>query len=144
MAIRDINKKPHIIDRDNNIFIGIDLPFRKSDGAEGWFASTKTTLFAIKNNIHALLLTTKGERLMQPNLGLNLRKYLFEPFGANTRIAIENDIMDAFAFWLPFVNIKELEVNMTDKDKNEINISITFNIKRDPRSFESIQVTIGE
>ena len=54
MSIRDLNKRPFIADRDVNTFIGIDLPFRKSDGPEGWFASTKTTIEAVKNNIRSL------------------------------------------------------------------------------------------
>ena len=43
------------------------------DGADGWFASTKTTVEAVKHNIKNLLLTQKGERYFQPNLGINLR-----------------------------------------------------------------------
>ena len=54
MAIRDITKKPYIQDRDENVFIGISLPFRKSTGVEGWFASESTTIEAVKNtNISA-------------------------------------------------------------------------------------------
>ena len=48
-----------------SIFIGIDLPFRKGD-AEGWFASTTTTIESVKNNIRNLLQTNPGEILMQP------------------------------------------------------------------------------
>ena len=84
MAIIDLNKKPIIVDRNNDIFIGIDLPFRKSGGSEGWFASTSTTIKAVKNNIRLLLQTQKGERLMQPQLGLNLQKYLFEQITIDT------------------------------------------------------------
>ena len=73
MAILDKTKKPYIADRDNKVFIGIDLPIRKSDGSEGYFASTSTTIEAVKNNIKNLLLTERGERIMQPFLGLNLR-----------------------------------------------------------------------
>ena len=40
MAIKDTTRKPYIEDNDENIFIGIDLPFRKSNGIEGYFAST--------------------------------------------------------------------------------------------------------
>ena len=43
MAIIDPSKKPYIVDRDENIFVGIDLPFRLSTGPEGYFASTSTT-----------------------------------------------------------------------------------------------------
>ena len=32
MAVRDKARKPNIIDRDRNIFIGIDTPIRKSEG----------------------------------------------------------------------------------------------------------------
>ena len=44
MAIRDTTQKPYIQDRDELVFIGIDLPFRKSDGVEGWFESTTDTI----------------------------------------------------------------------------------------------------
>ena len=145
MAIRDLNKRPFIADRDVNTSIGIDLPFRKSDGPEGWFASTKTTIEAVKNNIKLLLQTQRGERLMQPNLGINLRKYLFEQLTSDTKSAIENEISDTFSFWLPFVNINDLQVNISEGDTNNtINIFISFNINKDPNVTESIQITIGE
>ena len=147
MAIKDLSKKPFIEDRDDNIFIGIDLPFRKSDGIGGWFASTTTTITAVKNNIRNLLSTHKGERYLQPNIGLNLRKFQFEQFTDETRITIENEIVDTFRFWLPFVEIKDLKINMNELDsigKNKLNISVLFNILKDPNTLESVNVTIGE
>ena len=136
MAIKDTSKKPFIEDRDNNVFIGIDLPFRKSDGIEGWFASTTTTIEAVKNNIRNLLSTHKGERYMQPNIGLNLRKFLFEQFTDELRLQIENDILDTFDFWLPFVQVKDLTVEMSSATDGSVNnnkliINVVFNITRD-------------
>ena len=149
MAIKDLSKKPFIEDRDNNVFIGIDLPFRKSDGIEGWFASTTTTIKAVKNNIRNLLSTHKGERYMQPNIGLNLRKFLFEQFTDELRLQIENDILDTLDFWLPFIQVKDLKVGMSsatvgDVNNNKLIISVVFNITRDPNTLESVQVEIGE
>ena len=147
MAIRDISKKPYIQDRDELIFIGIDYPFHKSLGVEGWFKSTETTIEAVKNNIKMLLMTNKGERLMQPNLGLNLRKYMFEQFTDELRITIENEIVDTFNFWLPFVQVRDLVIDMEATDsigKNKLNISVLFNIIKDPNTLESVDVTIGE
>ena len=44
MAIIDTSISGSTIEnRDLDIFIGIDLPFYKSNGTEGYFASTKTT-----------------------------------------------------------------------------------------------------
>ena len=148
MAIKDLSKKPFIEDRDNNVFIGIDLPFRKSDGIEGWFASTTTTITSVKNNIRNLLNTHKGERFMQPNIGLNLRKFQFEQFTDELRLQIENDILDTFEFWLPFIQVRDLKVQMSDATAGSVNnnkliISVVFNITRDPNTLESVQVEIG-
>ena len=147
MAVRDTTRKPYIEDRDSNIFVGIDYPFHKSNGVDGWFASTDTTIKAVKNNIKMLLNTNKGERLMQPGLGINLRKFLFEQFTDESRLTVQNEIYDTFRTWLPFVEIKELDINMNATDaigKNEMSIFITFNITRDPSTLESIHVEIGE
>ena len=147
MAIIDTSKKPFIEDRDDRIFIGIDMPFRKSNGQEGYFASTTTTIDAVKNNIRNLVQTNKGERFMQPSLGIELRKYLFEQFTDESRISIENDITDALNFWLPFVEIKKLIVAMDeeyDVGRNKLKIDITFNINKDPNTLSSVQIDIGE
>ena len=137
-----------INDRDENVFIGIDLPFRKSDGTEGWFASTTDTISAVKNNIRNFLRTHKGERYLQPNLGLGLRNYLFELYTEELRLQIENEIIDGFEFWLPFVQIRSLDINMSATDdsvsKNKLIINILFNIQRDPNTLESVQVEIGD
>ena len=147
MAIIDTTKKPYIQDRDEDIFVGIDYPFHKSFGVDGWFKSTETTIEAVKNNIKMLLMTNKGERLMQPNLGLNLRQYMFEQFTDELRITIENEIVDTFKFWLPFVQLRDLVIKMEETDaigKNKLKISVLFNIVKDPNTLESVDVTIGE
>ena len=147
MAIKDTTRKPYIEDNDENIFIGIDLPFRRSNGKDGYFASTSTTIEAVKNNIKNLVNTNTGERLMQPNLGLNLRNYMFEQFTPDTIVSVQNDIVDTFKKWLPFVEIRDIQVSMDENDavgKNKMSINIVFNITRDPDTLESVQVEIGE
>ena len=145
MAFRDTKKKPFIEDRDDNVFIGIDLPFRRSDGKEGYFASTTTTIEAVKNNIKNLVQTNKGERFMQPELGLNLRSYMFEQVTDETIINIQNDIVDTFKVWLPFVEIQDIQISANETDavgRNKLLINIIFNITKDPTSLESVQVEI--
>ena len=148
MAVQDTTRKPYIEDNDENIFIGIDLPFRKSTGTEGYFASTSTTIEAVKNNIRNIINTNQGERIMQPQLGINLRKYLFEQFSDEVVFSIQNDIVDTFKKWLPFVEIQDIQVNMSNSNdsigKNTMNITIVFNITQDPNTLESVSIEIGE
>ena len=110
MAIKDTTKKPFINDRDENIFIGIDLPIRRGDGVDGYFASTSTTIEAVKNNIRNLLLTEAGERIMQPHFGLSLRSVLFEQMDGDLDLEIQEDILNKLNFWLPFVNVEDIQI----------------------------------
>ena len=146
MAIRDRIRKPYIVDNDEEVFIGIDLPFRKSDGREGWFASTSTTIEATKNNIRNLLSTNQGERLMQPSLGINLRKYLFNPLTPETILEMQDNILDVFEFWLPFVEVRDIKINTADTEpdvnQNELSLEILFNILQDPTTLESAQISL--
>ena len=147
MAIRNINIKQFVEDRDENVFIGIDLPFRRSDGVEGWFASTSTTIEAVKNNIRNLIQTEKGERLMQPNFGISLKKFQFEQYTNEIRREMENSILDAFQYWLPFVGIQNIVITTADGediDKNRINIKVFFKITKNPTQLESVEVNIGD
>ena len=147
MAILDTSKKPFIQDRDNDVFIGINLPFKKSEGSEGYFLSTTTTIDAVKNNVKLLLSTDKGERIFQPNLGIGLRRFLFEPITGETTLAIQNEIIDTFNFWLPFITIRDIQVETTSADgtnPNQISINVIFNLDKDPNTLESVQVQIGE
>ena len=147
MAIVNTRTKQFIEDKDTRVSVGIDFPFaRVPDQRDGYFKTTKTTIESVKNNIKLLLQTQKGERLMQPNLGLNLRKYLFEQITMDTKTSIEADINDTFNFWLPFVEIIDLNVNLgedSDIGRNQIDISLTFRINKDPNSQESVQLSIG-
>ena len=142
MAIKDLSRKPYIEDNDTNIKIGIDLPIRRGDNLDGYFATTSTTIEAVKNNIRNLLQTNEGERFFQPKLGLNLRALLFEHIKTENLIGIQDSILDKFQFWLPFVEVRNIQVLSSDNDssidKSEIRVKIDFNIKQDPNTLDSV------
>ena len=142
MAIKDTSRKPYISDNDTNIKIGIDLPIRRGGDSDGFFATTSTTIEAVKNNIRNLLQTEEGERFFQPNLGLGLKRLLFEHITDENLFSVQNAILDKFEFWLPFVEVRDIQVlsrdNTTDIGANEIRVKIDFNIKQDPNTLDSI------
>ena len=142
MAIKDTSRKPYIQDNDTNVQVGIDLPIRRDDGLGGFFATTSTTIEAVKNNIRNLLQTHEGERFFQPNLGLNLKRLLFEHITSENLLGVQDAILDKFEFWLPFVEVRDIQVlsrdNTTDIGANEIRVKILFNIKQDPNTLDSV------
>ena len=144
MPILDKRKNQFIEDRDTRVSVGIDFPFTRVPNQDGYFKTTKTTVESIKNNIRLLLQTEQGERVFQPSLGMNLRRFVFEQITENTTVEIENDIVDVFETWLPFVELKDIQTNIdsSNGEQNKININIVFGINRAPGSTESVQVTL--
>jgi phage baseplate assembly protein W len=142
MAIRDTSRKPYIQDNDTNVKVGIDLPIRRDSGLDGFFATTSTTIEAVKNNIRNLLQTHEGERFFQPNLGLNLRTLLFEHISEDNLLVVQDAILDKFEFWLPFVEVRDIQVLNTNDDTtigaNQLRVKIDFNIKQDPNTLDSV------
>ena len=139
MATLDRRKDRFVEDQDKRVSVGIEFPLGRVGGGDGYFKSTKTTVESIKNNIRLLLQTHRGERVFQPNLGMDLRSLIFEPLTEDITIQIENNIVDVFSRWLPFVDLRNINVNRKD-DLNQVNINIDFNIRRAPNNLESVQV----
>ena len=129
-------------DRDTNVSIGLDLPLHKDVGVQGYFASTKTTVEAVKNNIRNLLLTNRGERVFQPLLGLNLRQFLFEQITPDTVFAIQNDIRDTINLWLPFVLIENIKVEEDKANVNALVVKVDFRIQKVPNALDSVTVRV--
>ena len=143
MAIADTRKNRFIDDQDSRVSVGIALPFgRQPGGSRGYFATTDTTIDAIKTDIKNLLSTERGERLMQPLLGMNIRRFLFEQITENTVIQIENDIVETFGKWLPFVQLHDINVDIGNQDRNQIKINIVFNISNTPNDLQSVGVVL--
>ena len=145
MPILDKRTNQFIEDQDTRVSVGIDFPIARVPNQDGYFKTTKTTIDAIKNNIKLLLQTEQGERVFQPTLGMGLKRFVFEQITENTSIEIENNIVDVFETWLPFVELKDIQTNIdsTNQEQNKIKINITFSIKKSPTSLESVEVALG-
>ena len=107
--------------------IGITLPIQITNTA---FAQSFTTTEQVSSNIKNLLLTKKGERILQPEFGSGLQELLFDFNNDELPTRIEDTITEALEQWLPYVTIDSIDVEQTDylKDRNRANVSIKFKI----------------
>ena len=128
------------IDKNDDIYVGVRFPLDHSQ--EGFFYKTKTILEQAKSNMRNLLLTSKGERVMQPEFGSTLTDVLFNQ-GEDVENEIDEAIREAVSNWLPYVIINE--INMF-QEGNQDDISIDFSVTLEPASFDTLtfNFNIGE
>jgi phage baseplate assembly protein W len=111
------------LDLQGNIAIGVSLPF---DGPAGPFNSTYSTKDQIKSNLINLLLTNKGERIMNPEFGCDLKTVLFDGVTEDLNVRIRDLIYTNVGIFIPDVQIDDIEIN-NNPDYNNINtISVTI------------------
>jgi phage baseplate assembly protein W len=117
------------LDLQKNIAIGVSLPF---DGP-GVFNSTYTTKDQIKSNLVNLLLTDVGERVMNPNFGCDLRKFLFEGITDNNSELLINSLTDSISVFVPQVTVRDIILDPSP-DSNSVNLTVNYilNISNTP------------
>ena len=74
-----------------------------------------------------MLLTTKGERPFQPDLGSNLRRILFENLDVATAAEIGDDIRQTLDQYEPRITVTGLEVD-ANFDDNGFDVALEFEI----------------
>jgi len=122
----------------NDYAIGITLPIGIGKTA---FNQSFTTYEQVKTNIKSLLLTKKGERVMQPELGSGLNELTFDNNDDLFAILLEDTIIETLRVWLPYVNVEYIDVSKSNlsREYNQVEISITFrignNVKNDTLTF---------
>tara|TARA_B110000503_G_scaffold75592_1_gene116722 strand:+ start:371 stop:787 length:417 start_codon:yes stop_codon:yes gene_type:complete len=80
---------------------------------------------AVKESIRNLLLTDRGERLMQPNIGGNLRAMLFENITPGVLTLIEDQVRTTLELYEPRAEIIDVQV-ASNIDDNVVSISVSF------------------
>ena len=105
---------------------GVALPLQ-TDLADG-FTMVKNLNTLVKQNLKMLILTIPGERVMEPNFGVGLSRYLFENFGQDTMSQISSRIREQAGIYLPAVEIRNITFGTVDPDSNYLGIAIEYSI----------------
>jgi phage baseplate assembly protein W len=100
---------------------GLNFPFRDSSRGD-YLQLTQFEAQEIKADLIHLLLTRKGSRYFLPTFGTRLYEFVFEPFDGLTFDAIESDIRDAVANFMPNLLLNNITITPADPQE-EIDIA---------------------
>lgn len=126
----EITNTSKIVKRDKAL--GILLPYLAD--TSGIFRQSYTTYEQIKTNLKNLLLTIKGERVMQPDFGTNIYKLLFENHTDDWEDELKDEIETAIGIWLPYIDLQDVSVkyaNEYDYKLGIITVEVKYGLKFD-------------
>ena len=107
-------------------FKDINITFKKHPVTDDLVVSRDAS--AIKQAIVNLLLTNKGERLMNPNYGSDIRSYLFEPLDYGTANAITTNIRYSIDRWEPRITVSRIKA-YPNFDDNGFDVEMSYSIR---------------
>ena len=124
----------------NKFLMGIGYPLAKSrtkkvfgevkNISNGAYITKTVDKSLIIGMLRQLFLTKKGERVMNPSFGLDLKEYIFSPLDLTTFEILRSDIVSQLKTFIPFLEVVRLNIfesNPTLAD-NGINIKLTVRI----------------
>jgi phage baseplate assembly protein W len=87
-----------------------------------------TTIIA--QALRVLLRTAPGERLMRPDYGCDLRRFLFAPNTVSTRRLIAAEVSRAIPPWEARVDLTGVDVTASPVEPAELDIVVNYTIRR--------------
>ncbi|MBO0792917.1 MAG: GPW/gp25 family protein [Ktedonobacteraceae bacterium] len=120
---------------------GIGFPPRIGpDGRIAWSEGEDN----VREAIRIILLTDPGERLMLPDFGGNLGRFLFEPNTVTTRHLISERINRALTQWEPRILVESVDVEPDPDDPQAAIATIIYKlVTTQARERVSLNVTLN-
>jgi phage baseplate assembly protein W len=84
-------------------------------------------LDALRNSIYNIFTTSPGEKILTPEFGLNLLKYLFSPITERNADEIKRDIKIGIGRFEPRMVLINVSV-VPNEDQNEYDITVEFDV----------------
>ena len=116
--------------RLQGISVALPLTYDRQDGP---YYLNKTLKEVVKQNLKNLVLTSPGERIMVPNFGAGIRRFLFESYTADTFENISMNIRSQASRYMPFLKIEGILLKTSDEDPtmhpNSVHLTIEYSVE---------------
>ena len=82
----------------------------------------------VRESLCIILRTRPGERLMRPDFGCGLDRYLFEPNNISTLRLIQEEVKRSIAIWEPRVTLNDIQVSINPANQSAVDIAIYYTL----------------
>tara|TARA_R110002110_G_scaffold7291_4_gene37050 strand:- start:186 stop:578 length:393 start_codon:yes stop_codon:yes gene_type:complete len=111
--------------------LSVALPLR-IDPVDGAYGLNKTLVDMATQNLKMVILTSPGERVMEPEFGVGVRNYLFAQNSPGLSAQLRDRISQQVSKYLPYISLNNLQVFspsiLGGIDNTRLNIIINYSI----------------
>ena len=110
------------------------------DGRMAWSQGPQN----IRESIQIILQTALGERLMQPNFGAGIDRFLFEPNTTANRRLLQSQVESALQQWEPRIRLGDVRVEPVESAPQQVLVILTYALVSTGDSEQlALTVTLG-
>ena len=124
--------------------MGLNFPLGSKIEEGGLFAGT-TDETTVRSSIKQLMQTERGERVMLPEFGTNLRRFLFQPLDETTFQSIKREIQSNFDKYIVGAIITKIKVyplgDIGPSGGNSLKVALDLELNS--RDFEVFDVEVN-
>jgi len=120
---------------------GLGFPIGSQSGGNHY--DKVTGLKLLRNNIEQLILTEKGERIMIPQFGMSIRRFLFQPITEELFVEIKYEILNAISAFVPDVRVTKLKVTSAEELNVEGGMGLNIDLSLVATKINNTIFTVG-
>ena len=83
----------------------------------------------IQEAVRLILLTGKGERMMQPEFGCSLRSFAFDHTDYTTKTQMEREAQEALIRWEPRITDVQVRVEQDSREDGRLLLNISYVVR---------------
>ena len=92
----------------------------------------------IRQSIHIILGTDRGERVMRPDFGAGLSQFVFEPLDATTMHLVKTRVEESLIAWEPRIDVLSVNVSPDGSIANKLLIDLNYRVRATNSQFNLV------
>lgn len=110
----------------------------------GEISYTQDQSRATEWHVLAILLTAPGERVMRPNFGAGLLRFVFENDDPLTVAGLQADASTQIQVYEPNVSLDSLSAEQDSNNPGQVNVAVTYKIGKTGQPFRTVITSTGQ
>ncbi len=92
----------------------------------------------VRQSVHVILSTAKGERVMRPDFGCDIHEFVFETMDRATCTMIESAVREALVRWEPRIEVRSVQVTTDRYEVGILDLAVAYRIRATNTEFNLV------